>query len=244
MKGKFAVRDDRLAAALHDADQHLRSADRRQIFQLHAVKLPALTHAVLHDLNAALGEGIDSGGTGEAQYARDLLGALVFGVYGYRQAKHLAQEFRLPQVFGVSYTRDDVLRAELARGDAADHVDLVLLGRGHEEIGLRRARAEQRLMVRRAALHAYDVKLVGEVGYGFGVAVDDRDIVPLLGEYFCNRVADLAGSYNNYFHSLLLSIKSTQKPFILYHFPALRQGQFAFLPVWSAILAVRERFSV
>ena len=131
VKGEFAVRDDRLAAALHDADQHLRPADRRQVLQLHAVKLPVLAHAVLHDLDAALGEGIDSGGAREAQYARDLLGALVFGVYGYRQAEHLAQKLRLPQVLRVSYTRDDVLRAELARGDAADHVDLVLLGRGH-----------------------------------------------------------------------------------------------------------------
>ena len=77
-------------------------------------------------------------------------------------------------------------------------------------------------MVRRTALHAYDVKLVGKVGYGFGVAVDDRDVVPLLRKYFCNRVANLAGSYNNYFHSLLLCIKSTQKLFYIISFSRIK----------------------
>ena len=53
-----------------------------------------------------------------------------------------------------------MLRAELARGNTADHVHLIAAHGGHDEVGVRSPGLGQRLGVRGAALDAYNVKVI------------------------------------------------------------------------------------
>ena len=103
-----------------------------------------------------------------------------------------------------------MLGAQLARRDAADHVHLVRLGRGHEQIRLGSPGFPQSLRIGGAALDADHVQLVGNLVDQFGVAVDERDVVTLFGQNRGHRAADLAGAGDDDFHGCipLLLIRS------------------------------------
>ena len=171
--------DQGLVAALHHTDQDLGAKALRALPQAKAVEGAALRDAAVDDLGAALGKGFDPDSAGEAQDARDFLGALVFGVDYPGDAESLPQKFHLRQILRVAHPGDDVLGAETARGQRADHVGLVALGHGHEDIGPGRAAFAQRVGIGGAAEHADHVLLVGYGFDGLAVPVDQRDIVAL-----------------------------------------------------------------
>ena len=151
LQDKIAVWDQGLVTALHHADQDLGAKALRALPQAKAVEGAALRDAAVDDLGAALGKGLDPNGAGEAQDARDLLGALVFGVDHPGEADSLPQKFHLRQILRIAHAGDDVLRPETARGQRADHVGLVALGHGHEDIGPGRAAFAQRVGIGGAA---------------------------------------------------------------------------------------------
>ena len=199
---KIAVGDRGLLAALDDGDEHLRVKAARHLAQAQALERAFLRHAVVEDLDAALGKGLDADRAGEAQDARDLLGALVLGVDDDRQADRLAQEFRLRQILRVADARDDVLRAEAPRGQRADHVHLVALRHGHEDVGALGAGLAQGVGVRRAAEAADHVQFVGGVLDRFGVAVDERDVVALGLQALGEDEADAARAGDDDLHTV------------------------------------------
>ena len=160
----------------------------------------ALRDAAVDDLGTALGEGVDPHGAGEAQDARDLLGALVFGVDQHRKADRVAQKLGLGQVFGIADAGDDVLRAEPLCREGADHVGLVALGHGHEDVCLRRAALAQRVGIGRTAEHADDVERIGYRLDRGRIAVDHRDVMALGLQALRDTQTDPACAGNNDFH--------------------------------------------
>ena len=159
-EGEIAVGYDGFAAALDDADKDFGAEAADHILELHPVKLAVRQYAVLDYLGAALGKGVDPYRARKAEDAGYLLCALKLRVHDDGKTQRLAQELRLLHVPGVADTGDDVLRAELARGNAADHVHLIAAHGGHDEVGIRRAGFGQRFGVRGAALDADNVEVI------------------------------------------------------------------------------------
>ena len=198
---EIAVGDDGVAPALDHADQHLGTVGRRQRSERGAVETAALAHAILHDLRAALRKGVDAHGAREAQDTRDLPRALVLGVDDEIDPQRVAQKLGLVQIFRVADAGHDLGRAQLARRDTADHVDLVELGRGDQQLGLGGSGLAQRLGVGGAALDTDDVQLVRETADGLGVALDHGQIVPLGLEHLRHGIADLPRPGNDDLHN-------------------------------------------
>ena len=197
---EIAVWDQSLSLALHYADEHAYAELLGQGFERHPVKPAADSHTMLDNFGAALGESVHTHGAGKAQDAGNLLGALIVGIHDDAQPQRLAQKFALIQVFRVAHAGDHMLRAELARRDAADHVHLVQLGRGHQQIRACGPGLAQGLGIGGAALDTDDVQLVGEEIDKLPVAVDDGDVVPLLGQNGSHGAADFPGAGNDNSH--------------------------------------------
>ena len=199
-QGENAVGDQGVPAALHHAHEHLDAERRAEILELQAVEHAALGDAVLHDLHAALGKGVHPDGAGEAQDARDLFRALVIRVHDQVQPQRFAQEGFLAEIFRVADAGDHVFGAEMPRRDAANHVHLVGLRGGQQQIRLRRARFPQGVGVGGAALHTDHVKRVGKLRDQLGVVVDDGDVVPLVGKDGGDRMPDLSAARDDDLH--------------------------------------------
>lgn len=75
---KVAGGDDGLPLAGHGADQHPHPQVPVEVGKTHAVQLAALPDAILHQLHAALGKGLQLDGIGKTQYAGDLKRAVAF----------------------------------------------------------------------------------------------------------------------------------------------------------------------
>ena len=92
-------------------------------------------------------------------------------------------------------------RAQLPGRDAADHVGLVHLGGGQQQIRVGGAGLPQGLGIGGAALHTDHIQLVGHVLDGIRVMVDDRDVVSLLRQKLGHRTAYLPRAGNDDLHS-------------------------------------------
>jgi hypothetical protein len=88
----------------------------------------------------------------------------------------------------------------MAGGDAADHIDLVVLGGGQQQIRIRRARLAQALGVGGAALKADHVQRIGELTDPVGIVVDDGDVMALIRQDGGDGVSDLSAAGDDDFH--------------------------------------------
>ena len=207
---KIAVRDKNLAPALHHAHQHRRLYLGVQALELYAVELFPRQHTVLHDLNTALGEYVHARRAREAQDARDLARTLKLRVDDHGKPQRLPEEARLGHILRVAYARDDVRRAETARGDAAYHVHLVAARRRDEKVGILRPGADERFGVGGVALYAYNVQRIGHHVDDVAVLIYNCDVMPLVGQRLRHGKAAFsrAGDYNLHIFCLLLSDSS------------------------------------
>ena len=160
----------------------------------------ALRHREFTELDAPLAKGLDLGGGGEGEDARDLLGGGELGVDSHGEPEILAHEHKLLRVFRVAHARNGVLGAQFVRNQTAEHVALVGRGGGHQKIGLGDAGLELDGVVDAVALDGDDVKSRVRVLELVGAVVDDHHVVPLGGELFGEGVAHLAVADDDNIH--------------------------------------------
>ena len=77
-----------------------------------------------------------------------------------RLAHGIAQEGHLMQIQGIPDPGNHMFRPQFPGGDAADHVHLVLLRRGHHKVGRSDAGAPERLRIGGVSLDTDDIEVV------------------------------------------------------------------------------------
>ncbi len=118
------------------------------------------------------------------------------------------EEFGVGEIVGVSYPRQPRGGAKQGIGEmAGDHVGLVTVGDGQDEIGVLDTRLDQYLRVSGITRDRAQVETFLEELQQLGVAIDDRDVVILAGEAMGDRAANLAGTEDDDFHGLLAPIR-------------------------------------
>ena len=140
---------------------------------------------------------------------RDLLGALILRIHDDGKPQGLPQKFHLVQILGVPHPGDHVGRSQLPGRDAADHIGLVVLGGGQQQVRVGGPRLPQGLGIGGAALHADHIQRVGHVLDGIRIMVEDGDIVSLLRQKLGHRTAYLPRAGNDDLHSDLSLLSKT-----------------------------------
>ena len=155
---------------------------------------------MLNDLDTAFGKSVHPGCPREAQNPRDLLGALIFRIDDLGKAHGIAQKGHLVQIQRVPDPGDHVFGPQLSGRNAADHIHFILFRRGHHKVRRADAGAAERLRIGGVSLHADDVEVVRHLRDGFGVQIDDGDVVLLFRENRRHGAAYLACTGNDDFH--------------------------------------------
>ena len=165
---------------LRRADQHLRLTQAVRLAQCHAADGIALRDLEADHVDAAPGKGLHAEGSGERQNTGHLLGRGQIGIDDHVQPDLLFQHLLVPAVIGVAHPGHGVLGAQHFGDQAADQVDLILVGDGDHQIGGTDAGLQQHADAGAVALHAQHVHGAFRFTQGSGMGVHDDDVVFLL----------------------------------------------------------------
>ena len=160
---------------------------------------------MLDHLRAALGEGIHLGGAGEAQDARDLGRGRLLGVEHQREAELVLEEDHLAEILHRAHARDSVLHAQLLAGQAAEHVNRVVVGHGDEQVRIADAGLAEHAVIRAVAQQCHHVNAVGKLLQTVLVTVHNRDVVTLVGQPEGHLLAHTARAYKYNIHRFIFS---------------------------------------
>ena len=192
MQNEAAVGDADAAVTLHSTDQGPLLDLFRQVEELCPIQAVALGQAEGHDLQLAVGEGIDLRGGGELERAGDLLRGDIVGIDDEAEPHEALERFDIIHVILVPEAGDGVPGAHLARKLAGDKVCLVIAGGGDEHIGFRDLSFAQHGRGGTASAHAHHIHGARGVFQQLAVRVDERDVVPRLTEPPGDGIANLA----------------------------------------------------
>ena len=185
---------------LRRADQHLRLAQTVGLTQGNAADGVALHYLKADHVDAAPGKGLHTEGGGEGQYPGDFLRRRKVGIDDHIQTDLLFQHLLVPAVIGVADTGDGMARSQLFGDQAADQIDLVLIGDGDHQIGIADAGLDQHTDAGAVALHAQHVHGAFRFPQGAGAGVHHDDIVILLRQRIGDGISHFAVADNNNFH--------------------------------------------
>lgn len=160
----------------------------------------------LHHFCPALGEGLDLGCGGEAEYAGDLRGCGLFRVQARGRGRGLVLEKdHLAEVFHRAHPRDGVADAQLLAREAAEHVYGVVARDGDEQVGVGDAGLGEDVVVRAVAVEHHGVHAGGDLLETLGVVVHDGDVVALVREAAGDLLPHASASDQNDLHCPLRS---------------------------------------
>ena len=205
---KVAGGDDGLPLAGHGADQHPHPQVPVEVGKAHAVQLAALPDTILHQLHAALGEGLQLDGVGEAQHTGDLAGGGLLRIDDHGKAQILPHEAQLLFILRVADTGDGMAHAQLLGHQARHNVDLIAGGGGDQQVGLVRLRLLLHLIDGAVAADAHHIMDIDDVVNKVIVMVDDRYLV-FLGQLLRQRQAYFARAHDNDSHGASFRLVQT-----------------------------------
>ena len=167
-------------------------------------------------MHAPLEEGLDIKGRGRRQALQRGLGDLSFGADDHVDGQVLGPvEVGIDRVqIGARAQARDLARhlKDRMRDLTGDHVHLVRMGRGDDQVGVARARAVQHVGVAGKAGHPLHVQRVGGAADQIGIAVDHRHVVAFPRKVSRDLPADLPGAANDDLHRLP-SCRPNRAPF-------------------------------
>ena len=169
--------DDGLLAPSHGADQHPDPDGLIEVAEPHPVEGGVGRQSVFHQLQAALGEGLQLHGRGEPQHTGDLPGGGLLRIDGHSEAQLLPHEAELYLVIRVADAGDGVLHPQLFGNQAGQNVDLVAGGGGDQQVGLVGLRLLLDAIAGAVAAHAHDVIDVDDIVDQLGMLVDHGDLM-------------------------------------------------------------------
>ena len=196
---EIAGGDDGLPLPGHGADQDPDPDIPVEVGQLHPVQGGALRQAVLHQLQAALGEGLQLHGRREPQDAGNLSGCRLLRIDGHGEAQLVAHEPQLLFVLWIADAGDGVLHAQLFRHQARQNIDFVTGCGGDQKLGLVHLRLLLHIVAGTISADGHHIINVDDIFNQLGIFVDHRDLVA-RGELLCQCCTDLARAYDDDFH--------------------------------------------
>ena len=191
--------DDGLSLPGNGADQHPDPDVPVQVAEPQAVQSGILGQAVLHQLQPALGEGLQLHGRRKPQHAGDLPGGGLFRVNGHGEAQFLPHEAKLRLILRIADTGDGVPHAQLLRHQARQNIQFVAGDRGDQQVRPANLRFLLHLVAGAVAADAHDVVDVDDIFNDLLVFVNDRHPV-LGGKLLRQRKTHLTGAHDNDIH--------------------------------------------
>ena len=205
LEHEVAARDEDVLSPLDHGNEDA-AVLRAQAVQPQGAERASGLDGVLDHFGAALGEGVDLGGRGEAQYAGNLRRRGLLGVEHQREAQLVLEEDHLLEILHRAHARDGVLDAELLAGEAAEHIDRVLVRDGNQQVRVGDAGLAEHGVVRAVAEQRHGVDGVGNLLKPLGVAVHNRDVVSLVGKAYGDLSAHASHAYKHYVHQIFLPL--------------------------------------
>ena len=191
--------DDGLLLSGHGADQDPDLEAAVQVRKTHSVQLAVLRQAVLHQLQPALGKGLQLHGGWEAEHTGDLTGSGLLRVDGHGEAQLRAHEAQLLFILRIADAGNGVVHAQLLGHKAGQNVDLVAGGGGNQQIGMSHVRLLLHLVAGAVAAYPHDVVYINNILHQLVIFVHHGDLVvhrQLLGQ----RQANLPDAHDDDFH--------------------------------------------
>ena len=176
-QGEVAGGDDGLPLSGHGADQHPHLDAPVQLRQPDPIQRRVLRHPVLHQLQAALGEGLQFHGGREAQHPGDLPGGGRLRIDGHGQPQLAAHEPQLPAVLRIPDPGDGVLHAQLLGHQAGEDVDLIAGGGRDQQLRVLHVRFLLHVIAGAVSADSHHVIDVDDIFNQVWVLVDDGDLV-------------------------------------------------------------------
>ena len=207
LQAEVTVRDIGFPFPLDRADKHIDLGDFIKLGELLPVEQAALTQNQFNDLHFSLGKRVPPQERRELKQFKGFSCGREFGVDGQAQPQFFLQEDQLFRIFGIADAGNRVRIPELARNDAAKHIQFIRRGCRDQQITVCNIRLLLYFQARAVAMHDHDVERLDRFLQNVLIAVDDYDVVPFFRELFGQIVAHLAIAYNYNLHPLGLPFK-------------------------------------
>ena len=203
LNNKVAIGDDHAPLPLHRGIQHPGNFrhTRAELAQGTAHHDVLLLGAEFHHFHLAPGEVLDIIGKGKAQQAADLHGGSPLGIDRHVHAGLVLEQGQACIILGVTDTGNGILRAQTLGNQAAEHIDFITGGGGHQDIRLIHPRVHEGTGIGAIALDAHHVQgILTALEHRF-VIIDHHHIVTLTGQLLRQRMANLAVAHHQYPHT-------------------------------------------
>ena len=190
---EIAVRHKRFACALHGG----KLDGRIMIVQLgnrRSHDRIAGVDAELNHFHPSMRERFDVDRKRESQQPRDFLRRRALRIDHLIDIQLVLQHNQAFGVFRIANARDGILRAELFRRKAADHVQLIAAGDGDDDVRRFNIGFNQRFYICAIAANTAHVQRFHRARKRRIALVDNRNIVPVLRQVLRKCITDLAAA--------------------------------------------------